>query len=43
MECFCGCGRKVDRRMRDVNKRGAEINKEALLIRALLQLSLIHI
>jgi hypothetical protein len=27
----------VDRRVRDVNKRGAEINKDALLIRALLQ------
>ena len=37
MECFCGCGRKVDRRMRDVSKRGTEINRDAVLIRALLQ------
>jgi hypothetical protein len=37
VECFCGCGRKVGIRMRDVNKRGAAIDRDALLIRALLQ------
>jgi hypothetical protein len=37
LDCFCGCGRKVGIRMRDVNKRGATINRNALLIRALLQ------
>jgi hypothetical protein len=37
VECFCGCGREVRRRTRDVNKRGASINRDALLVRAMLQ------
>lgn len=37
VECFCGCGRKVGLRMREVNKRGGSINRNALIIRAMVQ------
>jgi hypothetical protein len=36
MRCFCGCGRRVPRDVRDVNRRGARIGGDVAGVRDLL-------